>query len=80
MFLSGEPHEQETQLGEVIAVYEEFFEFDPRQVHWIETLRTLRIIRYAAWLARRWDDPAFPKAFPWFNSELYWSDHILYLR
>ncbi|WP_439102885.1 serine/threonine protein kinase [Congregibacter sp.] len=80
MFLSGEPHEQEIQLGEVVAGYEEFFEFDPRELHWIETLRTLRIIRYAAWLARRWDDPAFPKAFPWFNSERYWSDHILELR
>jgi Ser/Thr protein kinase RdoA (MazF antagonist) len=80
MFLSGERHEQELQLGEVIAGYEEFFEFEPRQLRWIETLRTLRIIRYAAWLARRWDDPAFPMAFPWFASPRYWSDHILELR
>ncbi len=80
MFISGERNEQEIQLGEVIAGYDEFFDFDPRQLHWIETLRTLRIIRYAAWLARRWDDPAFPRAFPWFNSERYWSDHILELR
>ena len=80
MFLSGERQEQELQLAEVIAGYEEFFEFDPRQLRWIETLRTLRIIRYAAWLARRWDDPAFPMAFPWFASPRYWSDHILELR
>lgn len=80
MFLSGEPHEQELQLAEVIAGYEEFFDFDPRELHWIEALRTLRIIRYAAWLARRWDDPAFPRAFTWFNSPRYWSDHILELR
>ena len=80
MFLSGERHEQELQLSELIAGYEEFFEFEARQLRWIETLRTLRIIRYAAWLARRWDDPAFPRAFPWFASPRYWSDHILELR
>jgi Ser/Thr protein kinase RdoA (MazF antagonist) len=80
MFLSGERHEQELQLGELIAGYEEFFDFDARELNWIETLRTLRIIRYAAWLARRWDDPAFPRAFPWFNTPRYWSDHILELR
>ena len=80
MFLSGERHEQELQLAELIAGYEEFREFDARQLRWIETLRTLRIIRYAAWLARRWDDPAFPKAFPWFANARFWSDHILELR
>ncbi len=80
MFLSGERHEQELQLSELIAGYEEFFEFEARQLRWVEVLRTLRIIRYAAWLARRWDDPAFPKAFTWFASPRYWSDHILELR
>ncbi|MFK7829621.1 MAG: serine/threonine protein kinase [Congregibacter sp.] len=80
MFLSGERHEQEMQLSEVIAGYEEFFEFSAHQLRWIECLRTLRIVRYAAWLARRWDDPAFPRAFTWFNSPRYWSDHILELR
>ena len=50
------------------------------QLRWIETLRTLRLIRYAAWLARRWDDPAFPHSFPWFNTDRYWADHILELR
>ena len=80
MFLSGERHEQELQLSELIAGYEEFREFEARQLRWIECLRTLRIIRYAAWLARRWDDPAFPRAFPWFESPRYWSDHILELR
>jgi Ser/Thr protein kinase RdoA (MazF antagonist) len=80
MFLSGERHEQELQLAEVVAGYEEFREFPARELRWIETLRTLRIVRYAAWLARRWDDPAFPRAFPWFASPRYWSDHILELR
>jgi len=80
MFLSGERHEQELQLAEVVAGYEEFREFPARQLRWIEALRTLRIVRYAAWLARRWDDPAFPRAFPWFASPRFWSDHILELR
>ena len=43
-------------------------------------MRTLRIMHYAAWLARRWDDPAFPQAFPWFNTTNYWEGHILELR
>ena len=80
MFLSGERHEQELQLSELVAGYEEFFEFEARQLRWVEALRTLRIVRHAAWLARRWDDPAFPRAFPWFASPRFWSDHILELR
>jgi Ser/Thr protein kinase RdoA (MazF antagonist) len=80
MFLSGERHEQELQLSELIEGYSEFFDFQPRQLRWVEALRTVRIVRYAAWLARRWDDPAFPRAFPWFAGPRYWSDHILELR
>ena len=80
MFLSGERHEMELQLAELIAGYEEFYDFDPAQLRWIEALRTLRIIRYAAWLAKRWEDPAFPRAFPWFGDARFWSDHILELR
>ncbi len=80
MFLSGERLQREALLSELIAGYEEFMDFDPRQLRWIETLRTLRLIRYAAWLARRWDDPAFPHSFPWFNTDRYWADHILELR
>jgi len=80
MFLSGERLQREAFLSELIAGYEEFMDFDPRQLRWIETLRTLRLIRYAAWLARRWDDPAFPHSFPWFNTDRYWADHVLELR
>jgi Ser/Thr protein kinase RdoA (MazF antagonist) len=80
MFLSGERHEQELQLSELVAGYSEFCDFDARQLRWIEALRSLRIVRYAAWLTRRWEDPAFPRAFPWFNSMRYWSDHVLELR
>jgi Ser/Thr protein kinase RdoA (MazF antagonist) len=80
MFLNGERHERELQLSELVEGYSEFCDFDPRQIRWVETLRTLRLINYAAWLARRWEDPAFPRSFTWFNTERYWADHILELR
>lgn len=80
MFLSGERHEQELQLSELMEGYGEFRDFQGRELRWVECLRTLRIIRYAAWIARRWDDPAFPRAFSWFNTARYWSDHILEIR
>ena len=80
MFLNGERHERQLQLSELVEGYSEFCEFDPRQIRWVEALRTMRLVHYAAWLARRWEDPAFPHSFPWFNSERYWADHILELR
>ncbi len=80
MFLNGDRPQRELQLAELIAGYEEFNDFDPRQLRWIEALRTLRIMHHAAWLGRRWDDPAFPRAFPWFGQGRFWSDHILQLR
>ena len=80
MFLNGERHDREIQLSELIEGYSEFCDFEPRQLRLIEALRTLRLVNYAAWLARRWDDPAFPRAFTWFNTERYWAEHILELR
>lgn len=80
MLLSGERADMVRQLADLLAGYEDFFEFEPRQVHLIEALRTLRLMHYAAWLASRWDDPAFPLAFPWFNTQRYWQDRILELR
>ena len=80
LLLNGERHEQELQLAELIAGYDEFHSFAPVELNLIESLRTLRLIHYCAWLARRWQDPAFPKAFPWFNSDRYWGEHILELR
>jgi Ser/Thr protein kinase RdoA (MazF antagonist) len=80
MFLNGERHDRQLQLSELIEGYSEFCDFDPRQIRWIEALRTMRLINYAAWLARRWEDPAFPRSFTWFNTERYWADHILELR
>ena len=81
MLLTGDDrHEQELQLAEVIGGYEEFAEFDPRELHLVEALRTLRMLHYSAWLARRWEDPAFPHNFSWFNTERYWGEHLLQLR
>jgi Ser/Thr protein kinase RdoA (MazF antagonist) len=80
MFLAGDRHEQTPQLATLLAGYQEFRPFDARELHLIEALRTLRIMHYAAWLARRWEDPAFKIAFPWFDTLRYWDDHILALR
>jgi len=67
-------------LTDLLAGYEDFCDFDPRELHLVEALRTLRLIHYSAWLARRWHDPAFPAAFPWFNTQRYWEERILELR
>lgn len=80
MLLSGEREDQSRQLADVLAGYEDFREFDTRELLLVEALRTLRLIHYAGWLARRWNDPAFPAAFPWFGTQRYWQDRILELR
>lgn len=80
MLLSGERNDMSRQLGDILTGYEDFADFDARQLHLVEALRTLRLIHYSAWLAMRWDDPAFPAAFPWFNTPRYWQDRILELR
>ena len=80
MLLSGDRAAMTRQLSDVIAGYEDFCEFDRRQLGLIEALRSLRLIHYSAWLARRWGDPAFPAAFPWFQTTKYWQDQILQLR
>ena len=80
MLLSGEREQMQQQLSAVLRGYREFYDFDPRELHLIEALRTLRLIHYAGWLARRWDDPTFPLNFPWFNTQRYWQDQILALR
>jgi Ser/Thr protein kinase RdoA (MazF antagonist) len=80
MFLSGDSSEQTPQLHELLEGYTQFRQFDARELNLIEPLRSLRIMHYAAWLARRWDDPAFKQAFPWFDSQRYWDEHVLALR
>jgi Ser/Thr protein kinase RdoA (MazF antagonist) len=80
MLMSGERADMVRQMGDILAGYEDFADFDPRQLYLVEALRTLRLLHYSAWLAMRWDDPAFPVAFPWFNTQRYWQDRILELR
>lgn len=80
MFLSGDRDEQTPQLTALLEGYQSFRTFDARELHLVEALRSLRIMHYAAWLARRWDDPAFKIAFPWFDSRRYWDEHVLALR
>ncbi len=80
LLLSGDRASMSRQLADVLAGYEDFFEFDTRELHLLEALRTLRLIHHSAWIARRWHDPAFPAAFPWFNTQHYWQDRILELR
>ncbi len=80
MLLSGDRSDMTRQLADVLSGYEDFARFDRRELHLVEALRTLRLIHYSAWIAQRWDDPAFPAAFPWFNTQRYWQDRILELR
>lgn len=80
MFLSGDRQYMTARLNDFMEGYTQFRDFDARELHLIEALRTLRLIHYSAWLAERWDDPAFPIAFPFFNSQRYWEEQILSLR
>lgn len=80
MLLSGERQEMTEQLCDLLEGYEEFADLELNELNLIEALRSLRMMHYAAWLAKRWNDSAFPLAFPWFNSNQYWEQHVLELR
>jgi Ser/Thr protein kinase RdoA (MazF antagonist) len=80
MLLSGSGADMRAQLRDVLKGYEQFSDFDRSELRLIESLRALRMIHYSAWLARRWHDPAFPKAFPWFAEPRYWEEHLRSLQ
>ena len=80
MLLSGDREEMTEQMCDLLEGYEEFAELDLKELQLIEALRSLRMMHYAAWLAKRWNDSAFPLAFPWFNTNQYWEQHVLELR
>ena len=80
MLLAGNRQEQNLQISEVLDSYTQFFDFNALELRLIEPLRTLRMIHYAGWLAKRWDDPAFPVNFTWFNSHSYWMQFIEELK
>ena len=75
MLLSGGQQEMRSVMRDLVTGYEQFTPFDRSELALIAPLRALRMIHYSAWLARRWDDPAFPKAFPWFAEPRYWEEH-----
>ncbi len=80
MLLSGSRGDMTSQLSEILDGYSEFHDFHPKELQLIESLRTLRMIHYSGWLAKRWNDPAFPYNFPWFNSQKYWEEQVLLLK
>ena len=80
MMLSGDRQQQLLQIDTLLMGYEEFFSFESSQLVLIESLRTMRVVNYMAWLCKRWQDPAFPRNFPWFNTEKYWEQQILMLK
>jgi Ser/Thr protein kinase RdoA (MazF antagonist) len=80
MMLSGDRQQQLLQLDTLLMGYEEFFTFESSQLALIESLRAMRQVNYMAWLVKRWQDPAFPRNFPWFNTEKYWEQQILALK
>lgn len=80
LLTGGDRPQQIAQLSEIIEGYNEFYDFNTQELRLIESLRTLRMLHHSAWLANRWQDPAFPRAFPWFNTQRYWEEHILELR
>jgi Ser/Thr protein kinase RdoA (MazF antagonist) len=80
MLLAGGAQEMRTGLHDLLKGYEQFLPFDRSEIALIEPLRALRMIHYSAWLARRWHDPAFPQAFPWFAEPRYWEEHYRALQ
>jgi len=80
MMLAGDQQQQRLQLETLIEAYEEFNPFDNNELALIEPLRAMRMVHYMAWLSKRWQDPAFPRAFPWFGEDKYWENQILALK
>ena len=80
MLLSGPPADQQAQWAALLAGYQQFADFDFRELRLIEPLRSLRMLHHAAWVCHRWTDPAFPRAFPWFGEPRYWEAYLGDLR
>ncbi|OGT42951.1 MAG: stress response serine/threonine protein kinase YihE [Gammaproteobacteria bacterium RIFCSPHIGHO2_12_FULL_40_19] len=80
MLLSGSKQDTDLQLNHILRGYRKFHDFNSRELQLIEAMRSLRMIHYSSWLAKRWEDPAFPLNFPWFNTARYWQDQLQNLR
>jgi len=77
MLLSGTAEEQQRQWGEIIEGYQQFVDVDHRELRLVEPLRGLRMLHHAAWVAQRWNDPAFPRAFPWIGEARFWEGYVI---
>lgn len=80
MFAAGDPAQMQREWSQLLEGYEQFAHFEAAEAHLVEALRATRMLGHAAWLAQRWDDPAFPLAFPWFGEPRFWERHIDELR
>ena len=80
MLIAGDRQTMAAQLSAIVEGYDEFHRLHTVEVGLVEALRSLRMLHYSAWLARRWADPAFPMNFPWFGTQRYWQEQILALR
>jgi Ser/Thr protein kinase RdoA (MazF antagonist) len=80
MFCAGSSAQQQSEWAELLDGYEQFAHFDAHEAALVEPLRAMRMLNHAAWLAERWEDPAFPLAFPWFGEPRYWERHVGELR
>jgi Ser/Thr protein kinase RdoA (MazF antagonist) len=80
MFCAGDPGQIQREWTQLLEGYEQFSHFDYAETALVEALRAMRMLNHAAWIASRWSDPAFPRAFPWFGEPRYWERHIDELR
>jgi len=76
LLVPGRDAESQALRQKFVSSYELMREFDYTSLQLIEPLRALRFIHFCTWLAKRWQDPAFPKAFPYFGSEKYWGELV----
>jgi len=80
MLLPGDDEGRQSALGALIEGYEVFRNFDWNSAALIEPLRALRLIHYGGWLSARFDDPAFPRAFPFAAQARFWEEHLITLE
>ena len=63
-------------LDALLEGYAEFRDFDPRERALVEPLRIMRQVHWAGWVAARWHDPAFPRAFAYAGEARWWEQHL----
>lgn len=76
MLFSSDESENQQELEFFLEGYEELRHFNREQLHLMPAFRGLRILYYANWIAKRWEDPTFPKLFPEFENYIYWAEEV----